>query len=894
MGANATRLIKRYLFIVHWFIPDRLRSNPLALSRCQNVVSAAAIAGLSDPFYALFYYLLGFKSATPVILLCGLFMVSAPFLLKLTGRIKIAEEVFVAAVYCNFCWLTYHLGGVEAPTAAWLIICPVVAMLLAGVATGIFWLVMSCLAIVTIYSLEVVGVPMPRSPIEDPLLLQTVCGIGLFVVIVIFVLFFELTKTQGFIKLEQALKTIQELAIRDELTGAFNRRHLLKLMEDEKSRADRLATSFCVCLIDIDYFKRINDTYGHAAGDTVLRTFAKAVEGNIRSIDSFGRYGGEEFLLMLPSTDLDQALALAERVRVETERIDFSHFAETLAVTVSIGIAEHRIDENIALTITRADQALYKAKASGRNCIIRHDSTDKADVPRTLAQLSASMVELEKSDINAVDQSDGSPVDCPGKQEIPSTAAGFAAQVSEGGEAEWRQASLAHYDPMTGLPNRHIFRDRLAHAMNRATRHNLMLALVTLDINKFKELNEALGYDRGDEALITIAERIKKCLRECDTVSRWDGDEFSIIVEDVVDENGVHVVVQKIIENFYEPMILGDAECFLTLSVGIALFPDHDRNIDGLIRKADVAMQRAKAAGQNIYQVYSSDMARVSIDPLTLKSELRHALYRGELFLQYQPQVDIVTHSIVGVEALIRWNHPQLGFIPPNQFIPFAEETGLVIPIGEWVLRTACFQNKQWHDAGLPPIKMAVNLSARQLRHPELVKHVRAIINETGVDPSTVELEITEGLLIDNLHRSKEVISELRAYGIKISIDDFGTGYSSLSYLSELPLDVLKMDGSFVKRLRGNSSGENSYSIAHAIISMAHNMNLKVIAEAVETEEQLESLRRMKCDQMQGYLYSRPVQPSEITEMLEKQNMKSAVEMVERVDREAPRLVTAI
>ncbi|MDB5727019.1 MAG: GGDEF-domain containing protein, partial [Noviherbaspirillum sp.] len=843
----------------------------LALSRSQNVVSAAAIAGISDPFYALFYYMLGFRSATPVILLCGAFMVSAPFLLKLTGRIKIAEEVFVCAVYCNFCWLTYHLGGVEAPTAAWLIICPVVAMLLGGVATGIFWLVMSCAAVVGIYLLEVAGVQLPASPIEDPLLLQSVCGIGLFVVVVIFVLFFELTKTQGFIKLEQALKIIQELAIRDELTGTFNRRHLLKLIEDEKDRADRLATSFCVCLLDIDHFKRINDTYGHSAGDVVLRTFAHAVEGNIRGIDSFGRYGGEEFLLMLPETDLDQALALAERVRIETERIDFADVSDMLTVTVSIGIARYQSGENVTLTITRADQALYKAKASGRNRSIRHSSPDMLDKPigGGFAEQMIGITEFARAEAIALNQ----------KQIGPESSFGIpveihAADGRERGETEWRQASLAHYDPMTGLPNRHIFRDRLSHAMHRATRHNLMLALVTLDINKFKELNNALGYEKGDEALIKVAERIKKCLRECDTVSRWDGDEFSIILEDVIDENGVHVVAQKIIEEFYEPMVLGETECFLTLSIGVVLFPDHDRDIDGLFKKADVAMLRAKSAGQNIYRIYSSDMSRVSIDPLTLKSELRHALFRGELFLQYQPQVDIVTHTIIGVEALIRWNHPQLGFITPNQFIPFAEETGLIIPIGEWVLRTACIQSRQWRDAGLPTIKIAVNLSARQLKHPELAAHVRAIITETGVDPATVELEITEGLLIDNLHRSKEVISELRSFGIKISIDDFGTGYSSLSYLSELPLDILKMDGSFVKRLDNSSSGENSYSIADAIISMAHNMDLKVIAEAVETEEQLECLRKMKCDQMQGYLYSRPVQPSEIAEMLERQIVK--------------------
>lgn len=438
-------------------------------------------------------------------------------------------------------------------------------------------------------------------------------------------------------------------------------------------------------------------------------------------------------------------------------------------------------------------------------------------------------------------------------------------------EGEWRKACLTHYDPMTRLPNRHSFRDRLSQAMQRATRHNLTIAILTVDINQFIEVNNAYGYQKGDQALIDVARRIKKCLRECDTVSRWDGDQFSIILEDVLDKVGVQSVAQKIVDEFHGPMVLSGTECFLSLSIGIALFPDHDDDIDGLIIKADVAMLRAKASGQNVHQLYSPEMNMASIDPLTLKSELRYALSRGELLLQYQPQVELATLKIVGVETLIRWNHPQFGLIMPTQFIPVAEDTGLIIPIGEWVLRMACIQNKQWRDAGLPPIKIAVNLSAHQLRHPELVARVVAIINETGADPASVELEITEGILIDNFCRSKAVLSELRNFGVKISIDDFGTGYSSLSYLCELPLDILKMDGSFVERLDSKSNGNKSYAIVDSIILLGHALGLQVIAEAVETKQQMICLRQMSCDQMQGYLFSRPVQPSEVAEMLERQ-----------------------
>lgn len=874
------RLLERYLAMVHWFIPECMRTNPLTLSRAQNVVSAAAIAGVSDPFYAFFYSFLDFKAAVSVILISGTMMVSAPLLLKFTKRIKIAETVFVSAVFYNFSWLTYHLGGVEAPTAAWLIVCPIVAMLLGGVLSGLFWLFMSCASIVTIYSLDILGHKLPVSPIANMLLLQTVCGVGLFVVVIIFVLFFELTKTQGFVKLERALTKIQELAIRDELTGAFNRRHLLNLIESCKEGREIQEKLFCICILDIDHFKQINDSYGHSAGDAVLKTFAKVIENGIRNIDRFGRYGGEEFLLMLPETDLDQAFLLAERVRIMIESIDFMHVSSALKVTVSIGISQYHFGEEIITTINRADQALYKAKANGRNCVIRSDK----------ALIEADLIKLEHADVppetvipNGNNRRLAIQNFSSNQREIALRRQEFLEQYDnrdnpDAGFFETELPVPENYDQMTLLPGRQIFRDRLSHALHRAKRHNLMFGILTLDINKFNELNHALGYDKGDEALIIAAKRIKKCLRECDTFSRWDGDEFSILIEDINDESGVHVVAQKILEEFCEVIQLGEAKCFLTLSIGAAIFPSHDIEINGLLKKADVAMLRAKALGQNIYRIYSSDMGRTSIDPLTLKSELRHALFRGELFIQYQPQVDIVTHKVIGVEALIRWSHPVLGFVAPDQFIPFAEETGLIIPIGEWVLKTACSQTKSWRDAGLPPIKIAVNLSARQLEHPDIVGRVNSIITEVGIDPSTVELEVTEGLLIQNLHASKNTLFQLRALGIKISIDDFGTGYSSLSYLSELPLDILKMDGSFVKQLGESKGGDNNaYSIVQSIILMAHSMNLVVIAEAVETEQQLAHLRAMKCDQIQGYLYSRPVHPEEIENILKREMERESI-----------------
>jgi diguanylate cyclase (GGDEF)-like protein len=857
MRNTNSSLIARYISGVHWFIPAQLQHDPAILTRAQNVINAVVMAALSGPFYAVVYYQLGFYAAAQEVLLCCVVMFIAPFVLRATGSIRMAREIFLCAVFFNFTWLTYNLGGVSAPTASWLITAPVAAMFLGGVGTAVFWLAMSCAVVSVIYTIQAYGVPLPDHPIADMELLYLLCYIGLFLVIVVFVLLFELTKTQGFIKLEQALKIINELAIRDELTGSHNRRHLIKLMENEKNRPSRVGSSFCLCLIDIDFFKRINDRYGHFAGDSVLKAFAETAQKYIRANDSFGRYGGEEFLLMLPDTSLDEAAELAERVRFGIERMDFPDISREIAVTVSIGISEFRPGESVSQTVARADQALYQAKSRGRNRVVCYDHAFGVEV----------------DDSGPAEHSGTSAESVPGADAL----SGAGSQAVPGAKNEslfrYQASGPLQYDALTGLLSRNFLYDRLSHAMNRAIRDRQLIAIMILSVNKFKELNDALGHEAGDATLVQVANCIKGCLRDSDTLSRWGGDEFIVILEDTTDEESAHHVARKILDHFSEPLTLNGTECFVALSIGIALFPLPECDIDALLKKADFAMGRAKSWGDNNVQMYSSECSPVPNQRLELKNRLREALRAGELFLQYQPQVEIKTNRIVGVEALLRWKHPQYGRIEPARFISLAEEIGMIVPIGEWALRTACTQNKIWRDAGLPAIKTAVNLSARQIRHPGFAERALQIIKESEIDPNQLDLEITEGLLIENLDLSKEIISELRAAGVRISIDDFGTGYSSLNYLSELPIDILKMDGSFVKRL---ASGERAYLIAEAIVSMAHRLNLKVIAEAVETEQQLVDLRRMKCDELQGFLFSFPMHPDEIAVLLAKQARSTA------------------
>jgi diguanylate cyclase (GGDEF)-like protein len=842
MAKDSAPWSDRYIAAIHWFIPQTLQSGGAAqLTRAQNVINAALLAATAGPFYALAYQLLGDGAAAREILLCCVGMLAAPFVLKFSASIFAARELFLCALFFNFTWLSWHLGGIAAPTASWLITGPVVAMFLGGVPTALFWLGMSSCAAGYLYSLNASGAVPQANPVRDMPLLYLVCDVGLFVVVVVFVLLFELTKSRGFVKLEQALKTINELAIRDELTGTHNRRYLLGLIEKEKDRSDRSGRAFTLCLLDIDFFKRINDTYGHAAGDTVLRQFCKVVQQHVRAADSFGRYGGEEFMLMLPETPATDAQVLAERVRQAVEKLRCVDGGSEIALTVSIGVAEFRHGEQISQTVGRADEALYLAKSGGRNRVVSHGEACAASEPGA-----------------------------PGRQ-APHDARDMGASVA-------RMLDGAQCDQLTGLLNRRLLRDRLRHAMDRANRNRRTMALLLLNINKFKEVNDAFGYEAGDAILACAASTIRGCLRDSDTVARWGGDEFVALLEDLGSEADAQRVAEKILDRFGQPLEVAGRECFVTLSAGIALYPAAHCDLDALLKHADVAMRCAKAWGANSVQMYSPGAALPPSERLALKNGLRDALAHGQLFIEYQPQVELASRRIVGVEALLRWQHPEYGRVEPSRFIPLAEETGMIVPIGEWVLRTACAQNRAWIDAGLPPVKTAVNLSARQLKMPGLVERVLRIVAETGISPRCLDLEITEGMLIDDLEGNRAIMTELRQAGLLVSIDDFGTGYSSLNYLSELPVDVLKLDALFVRRLGLGRGGvdtvaglRRSYAIAESIVEMAHRLQLKVIAEAVETPEQLADLCAMRCDDAQGYLFARPMSPDQVGALLARQ-----------------------
>ncbi|HEX9501141.1 MAG TPA: EAL domain-containing protein, partial [Thermoanaerobaculia bacterium] len=415
---------------------------------------------------------------------------------------------------------------------------------------------------------------------------------------------------------------------------------------------------------------------------------------------------------------------------------------------------------------------------------------------------------------------------------------------------------LAYHDALTGLPNRPLFMDRLIVALAQASRANQKLAVFFLDLDRFKDINDSLGHSTGDGLLKSVAERIRRCVREGDTVSRFGGDEFTLLIPRVDHIEDAAKIAQKIIETLKIPFSINEHELFVTTSIGISLFPIDGTDPETLVRNADTAMYRAKDQGRDNYQLYAPAMNARALERLALENMLRKALSHRDFVLFYQPVVDINTKNVVGVEALIRWKHPELGLLSPAHFISAAETSGLIIPIGDWVLRTACRQAKLWQKKLEPELTVAVNLSARQFQQPNLTEEIAEVLEETGLDAKYLELEITESNAMQNAENTIYTLRELKALGVRISMDDFGTGYSSLNYLKRFPIDTLKLDQSFVREITSNPTDA---AIATAVISMAHTLNLRVIGEGVEKEDQFQFLQARGCDYIQGYLFSPPL-----------------------------------
>lgn len=424
---------------------------------------------------------------------------------------------------------------------------------------------------------------------------------------------------------------------------------------------------------------------------------------------------------------------------------------------------------------------------------------------------------------------------------------------------------IAYHDELTALPNRALFNDRLGKAIIEARRRSSFVGVMLLDVDNFKAVNDTMGHEVGDTLLKDIATRLHGCARESDTIARFGGDEFAIVLEDLAEPSNAFPVAQKILDAFIPPFMVKGTEIYLASSIGVTFYPPDGEDLDALLKNADSAMYHAKAQGRNNCQFYSADLTERAQARLGMETSLRRALDRDEFRLHFQPKVELATGRVTGVEALLRWESKDRGTVAPNDFIPIAEDSGLILPIGDWALRTACAEVRRWHDEGLAGLRLAVNLSSRQFRHKRLVASIASILEETGFDASCLEFEITESVLMDLDDQVSEVLGKIKDMGISISIDDFGTGYSSLSYLKRFPIDTLKIDRSFVRDVPADL---DDVAIVRAIIAMARSLRMRTVAEGVEQEDQMRFLRAEGCGEMQGFFYSRPLPGEEILRLL--------------------------
>ncbi|ACB52136.1 hypothetical protein cce_2788 [Crocosphaera subtropica ATCC 51142] len=437
--------------------------------------------------------------------------------------------------------------------------------------------------------------------------------------------------------------------------------------------------------------------------------------------------------------------------------------------------------------------------------------------------------------------------------------------ITQRKKAETELKYHAFHDGLTGLPNRTFFDQHISLMIKNCERYNKSFAVLFIDIDSFKNINDTLGHTIGDCLLKCFAQRLTSQVRNSDLVCRWGGDEFVVLFSEIENPDAVAKFSERLLNTFEHPLNIEGHQIYLKCSVGIALYPEDGKDTEMLLKNADSALYRTKESGRNHYQFYDPEMSLEIAENFALETQLHEAIKNEELILHYQPQINIRTGQVYGVEALVRWNNSKLGLVKPNKFIPLAEKTGLILPMGEWVLKTACQQNKKWQKMGLPPVRVAVNLSAQQLQQPNLIETVENTLESVGLDPRWLELEVTESILMKNTTLASKTLHKLRDMGVYISMDDFGTGYSSLGYLKKFPFDTLKIDQSFVKEL--NQSPED-ISIISAIMTLSRGFNMRVIAEGVENQNQLNLLQQLDCEEMQGYFFSHPLSPEEILKYL--------------------------
>ena len=656
-------------------------------------------------------------------------------------------------------------------------------------------------------------------------------------------------------------KKLEFLANHDPMTKLLNRRSFNTQFAIlfQAAMEQNLELSCIMC--DIDHFKLVNDNYGHATGDEVIKAVAHVLSDKSRDNDLVGRYGGEEFCLIFSKLDIQQTAAIGERIRqtIAESTID------GINVTISLGVSsiKHNPQDPSDLT-NQADRALYIAKESGRNRIVCWSGNKES----TLASQQPAMItETEDCQTNMVDNVE---------------VTQLRTRITELEElSEKRAQQLEHfnaYNAQTGLPTRDLFLDRINQALTRANRYHHVIAVLSVAIKDMSRIRDVLGHDTANQVLDSCGIRLAQGLRKNDTVaimqtkksmatvSHIGQDEFGVLLTDIQQVDQIPWIIKRIIEPLSQPFSIEAKEIHLQAHVGISLSDLDGENADDLVKAAGAASHQVEhMAGNAKYRFYSKDIDAAASRHLKIEGQLHQAISKEEFLLYYQAKVDAVSGVIVGVEALIRWDSPEMGLVPPNDFISIAENSGQINAIGDWVLKTACKQIREWNDIGITT-NIAVNFSAKQFRVGNPVKRIQELLTQYKINTSSIEIEVTESAMMDDMDRTVQILQKISAMGIAIAIDDFGTGYSSLGYLKQLPGTYVKLDRSFIMDITRNNEDAD---LVLSIIKMAHVMGLKVVAEGVETKEQAEMLADFGCNEFQGYLFSKPLPAQQATHLLQ-------------------------
>ncbi len=688
----------------------------------------------------------------------------------------------------------------------------------------------------------------------------------------------KLEKTQT--EVTRQNKELHKLATRDSMTDCLNRRTLFLGLEELFNEAKSSQDPFSFIMVDIDHFKAVNDTYGHTTGDQVIVFLANCLKEHAREMDLVGRFGGEEFCVILPGANLEEGGEVAERIRLLVQNGHGGDYTEELKITASFGVSQfnHEMTEALELVET-ADEALYKAKEGGRNQVIlwRADEKENSTVNSINSVTTNDGTEPEvtnpqnaiNDDKPEVNETESHPAKC----ESPSPTLTHDQVIQT-------QSDNNKFSELPMLPNSILLLDRIDQAIIRSARYKTKVAVLVLDIDVLQRVNDALGLMVGEKFYAAIVARLKKILRDTDTVTINDENKLSfsisslgrrdmvLLLTDLADNDCISIVLQRLFQSQNDPIVIESHEFYLNTNIGVSLFPLDGKDSSTLIKNATTAkMEAMKAAGESNFCFYTEKIDQQSRERIQLEADLYKALERKEFVVYYQPKVALHSGDIVGFEALLRWQHPQNGLVFPDKFISVAEQTGLIEEVSQWVIKSVCRQIGIWHRAGYTQICVSINLSPVEFRNPELAEKIIQSVKDSGIRASALEIEITESIALDDMNNALVCLERISKEEISISVDDFGTGYASLSYLQRLPINKIKIDRSFVS---GILHGSNDATIVSAIIAMGHTLGLEVIAEGVETEEQLRFLQDMHCDEIQGYLISRPVPIEQIDTLLSK------------------------